>query len=262
MLSNILPLFSSVITPNWTVTKNASYGSSSEQKFDCYRLNHGIRPAIILIHGGGWMSGDKSAYESTAKRYALAGFHVFAINYTLAKAGLPQTQWAVQLRDVETAVKYIRENAQMLRVDPNRIVASGDSAGGHLALFLATTRNVATRVSAVLNMYGPTTLVAPEMAQTLSTTPVFNFSTDSDLLNLASPTSYINSQSSPVCTIHGTKDTVVPYQQAERLKEKLDACLVYNEIIPYDGGHGFANVPWYVQTYLNMRGLWFLKRFV
>lgn len=262
MLSNILPLFSNIVKPNWTVTKDVSYGLTNEEKVDCYTLNDGIRPAVIFIHGGGWMSGDKSAYEGKARRYALAGFHVFAINYTLAKADDRKTQWASQLRDVENFVKWLRNHAYTLRVDPNRIVASGDSAGGHLALFLATNRNHATKVSAVLNMYGPTDLAASEMAQTLSTTPVFNYSTNSALLETASPISYIDFMASPVCTIHGTRDNVVPYRQAQRLKNKLDACYVENELIPFDGEHGFNNVPWYTQTYLDMKGLWFLKRFV
>lgn len=262
MLSNVLPLFSGIVKPNWAVAKDVHYGSLFEQKVDCYTLNEGIRPAIVLIHGGGWMSGDKAAYESTARRYALAGFHCFAINYTLAKPNAPETQWAAQLRDVEIFMRWLRDHAHILRIDPTRIVASGDSAGAHLALFLATTRNPSVKVSAVLNMYGPTSLNSAEMQQTLSTTPVFNYTTNSALLTTASPITYMNSQTSPICTIHGTKDDIVPYRQAERLKEKLDASRVENVLIPFDGSHGFDKVPWYVQTYLNMKGLWFLKKFV
>ena len=263
MLSNILPLFSKVLTPKWTVLKNVSYGNLSEQIVDCYLLNEGIRPAIVLIHGGGWMSGDKSAYEGTARRYALAGYNVFAINYRLAKHGQPNTQWDAQIKDVELFIGWLRQNASTFRVDANRIVVAGDSAGAHLSLFLATSKNPTTKVLAVLNMYGPTDLSAPEMQYTLSTTPVLGGSTDTKVLKAASPISYIDSNTSPICIIHGIKDAVVPYSQAQSLKNVLDANAVYNELIPFDGGHGYyTDVPWYMQMYLDARGLWFLNKYV
>lgn len=262
MFTNLLPLLSRVVSPDWTITKNISYGSLPVQKADFYQLNKGVHPAVILIHGGGWMVGDKSVYEGTARQYALAGFHVFAIDYTLAKDGAPETQWDAQLRDVEAFVRWLRNNAAGLRVDPNRLVAYGTSAGGHLSLFLATSKDPMVKVSAVLNNCGPTDLAAPEMRFTLSTTPVLNRTTDKTILQAASPVTYVDHFTAPICTIHGKKDTVVDYTQATILKKRLDDNGVYNQLLTHDYGHGYDNAPWYIQKYLDMKGIWFLQKFV
>jgi acetyl esterase/lipase len=124
----------------------------------------------VFIHGGAWQAGDKSAYAGYyAQLYAMAGFHVVSINYRLASYGDPTTQWNAQLQDVQLAIRWLRQNASTWRMDPNRIGAVGDSAGGHLALFLGSldasvpNSTCFTRcfVSAVVDMFGPTDLTQP-----------------------------------------------------------------------------------------------------
>lgn len=254
MIPYIKPIFHNILKPNWNVFKDVKYGTSEETKADLYILKDGVRPAVVFIHGGGWMAGDKSVYEGRAKKYALAGFNVFAINYRLAKFEDSSSQWDAQLQDVETFICWLRENAVKFNVDPSRIAVCGDSAGAHLSLFLGASR----KVTAVVNMFGPSDLTTPHMQYLLKSNALFGGSTDADALSKASPINYINSLSTPVCTLHGTKDEVVPYSQAQNLKNRLDQYFVRNELITYNGGHNLNEVPWYVQLFLDLKGLWFL----
>ena len=254
MFNKLFPLLSSIIKPDWKVAKDVPYGNDPEQKADWYLLNSGIRPAVVFIHGGGWMAGDKNVYEGRAKKYALAGFHTFSINYRLAKFDNPETQWDAQLQDVRSFIRWLKANASNLRVDPTKIAVCGDSAGAHLSLFLGCLRDV----NAVVNMFGPSDLTTPHMKYLLSSNALFGGKDDNELFESASPIRLVNLTTVPVCTIHGTKDEVVPYSQAVELKKVLDNKYVENILVTYDGGHNLNEVPWYVQQYLDMRGLWFL----
>lgn len=267
MINSLIPLLSFMINPDWTVTKDVQYGKTIEEKADLYLLNSGVRPAVVFIHGGGWMAGDKSVYEGRAKKYALAGFHTFSINYRLAKTDKPETQWSAQIQDAQHFMRWLRANAVSLRIDPNRIAVCGDSAGGHLSLLLGSLdynypgdrkdelSSYSSKAAAVVNMFGPSDLSTPEMLNVLKTTAVFNYgAAPAD----ASPINSISYSTSPVCTIHGTKDLLIPFSQATNLKNKLDQYRIRNILISYDGGHNLNEVPWYVQQYLDLRGLWFL----
>ena len=196
---------------------------------DLYLLSNRKRnPAIIFIHGGGWISGDRSAYIGRAKKYALAGFNVIAINYTLAKQDDETTRWPKQLEDVQTAVRWVRKNAALFGIDPNRISAGGDSAGGHLALFLGALDEAfsgtnptlyseyPSKVSVVLNEFGPSNLAAPNLMGAISNLPLIS-EKSIEAFAKASPINYISTNMSPVCTIHGTSDQVIPYDQSVAL---------------------------------------------
>ena len=114
--------------PNWTVYYNMNYGNGTvpQQTADLYLLNRGVNPVIVFIHGGAWQAGDKSAYAGYyAQLYAMAGFHVVSLNYRLATSD-PAAQWNAQLQDVQLAIRWLRQYASMLRIDPTRIGAVGD----------------------------------------------------------------------------------------------------------------------------------------
>jgi acetyl esterase/lipase len=191
------------IRPNWIIEKDVAYGEGSEQRADLYLLKKGRKsPAIIFIHGGGWISGDKSGYVGMARKYGLAGFNVIAINYTLAKRHDERTRWPRQLEDVQTAVRWVRKNAASFGIDPNRIVAGGDSSGGHLALFLGALDEAvsgkptlyggySSKVSVVLNMFGPSNLAAPDMIAAIWDLPLFSSRTVESFA-AASPINYIS----------------------------------------------------------------------
>lgn len=276
IISKILPIFSRIISPDWTVQKNVQYGQTSEEVADMYLLNKGVHPAIIFIHGGGWMAGDKSAYEGRARKYALAGFHVIAINYRLAKFDDPNSQWNAQLQDVQLAVRWLKANAATFRIDPNKIAVGGDSAGGHLSLFLGSLDQIvqsaegnrhtlyidqSPKACAVLDMFGPCDLSSPKMQDLIMTLPLLHGKTYAEapaLYYAASPINYMNHQTSPTFIVHGTTDIVVPYSQSVLLDQKLSNLGVYHKFLTFNGGHEMDKVSSFTQMMLELKGLWFM----
>lgn len=114
-------------------------------------------PIAILIHGGGWGSGDKAAdFGALSKPLADAGFTSFSINYRLA----PKHPWPACFEDVQAAIRWVRANAASYRGDPRRIAVIGYSAGGQLAALAAIRADESTRVQAVVGLAPAVELVA------------------------------------------------------------------------------------------------------
>ncbi|HEY0857017.1 MAG TPA: alpha/beta hydrolase, partial [Albitalea sp.] len=160
-----------------------------------------------------------------------------AIDYRLA----PQSHWPAQAEDVEEAVWWLRENAASLGIDPQRVVAVGSSAGGHLAAWLATTnrtspRGTPSRPDAVVSLAGPWDLAAANLhadargmvATLLGAQPA----------RAASPLWRIDSRSAPALLIHGTKDELIPPDQSTRACAALRAAQVDCDLMLLEGeGH-------------------------
>src|SRR6202795_2304937 len=96
------------------------------------------RPAVLLVHGGGWARGDRSQLHGYGILLGRIGYVCVAAEYRLAR----EAKWPAQIHDVKAALRWMRANAARLGVDPNKISVSGNSAGGHLSLMLAGTANV------------------------------------------------------------------------------------------------------------------------
>ena len=108
-------------------------------------------PAAILVHGGGWVAGDKQQYITYIfQPLSDAGFAWFSINYRLA----PQFKFPTDGDDVESAIRFVRANAAKYKVDPSRIALIGESAGGHLVSYVGARNQADSRVAAVVSMYG------------------------------------------------------------------------------------------------------------
>jgi acetyl esterase/lipase len=257
ILSYTLPIFAKILPNPHTVTKDVAYGDKPDQKLDLYLLNNGKEnPTIIFIHGGGWGAGDKSVYEGRAKKYGLAGFNVISLNYTLASTD-PSTHWDAQLQDVRAALNWIKENAVNFSINPFKIAVGGDSAGGHLALWLG----LEPGICAVLNMFGPCDLTQPQMAQVMTGLDVFGHQTyeqNPQLYMDASPIFKMTGGYPPTYIVHSTDDDIVPYVEAEVLSKKLTQLSVYNILLTYVGGHDLNKVPSYKVTWLELKGLWFM----
>jgi len=134
----------------------------------------GPHPALLLIHGGGFVRGSKSAFGITWGPYlAGRGYVVFAIDYRLAKPDQPA--WPQELLDCKAGLQYLRGNATALGVDPDRIGVGGESAGGALAALVGVTQDLprfaghyprdeyasaSTKVKVALPMYGVYDLMA------------------------------------------------------------------------------------------------------
>ncbi len=213
------------------------------------------RPAILLIHGGSWIGGTRRLLRPgpgnprpMAIQLAESGFVVIAPDYHLARPG--RAAWLMALYDICAAVAWIRRHAEDLDVDPERIAAIGQSAGGHLALFLATLLPDddhpvrPTGVRAVVSFSGPTDLVRlpSERVRHLAHEPVEVFlgRDDPGAARVASPVHRIHRETVPMLLIHGTHDAWVPIAQAERLDAALEKAGIAHRLIRVEGArHGF-----------------------
>lgn len=192
-------------------------------------------PAVVDIHGGGWVSGDATLRAGTVDwdvEPALVGkgWVFVSINYRLA----PASPWPAQLEDAKCAIRFLRANAPQLHIDPNRIGVIGASAGGHLASMLGLTRqrtsfgvgkylDESSAVEAVVDEYGPTDLTSSVWLHS-KVIQVFSKETfgvaagqQSATLVAASPVTYVYSGAPPFLVIQGAEDDIVPPSQSTEL---------------------------------------------
>jgi acetyl esterase/lipase len=192
-------------------------------------------PAVVDIHGGGWVSGDANLQPGTVDwdvEPALVGkgWVFVSINYRLA----PSSPWPAQLEDAKCAVRFLRANAPEFHIDPNRIGAIGVSAGGHLAGLLGLTRqrssfgvgrylDQSSAVEAVVDEYGPTDLTSADWSHSKvikflsKETFGVEVGQQSPTLVAASPVTYVHPEAPPFLVIHGAEDDIVPPSQSTEL---------------------------------------------
>jgi acetyl esterase/lipase len=211
----------------------------------------GGRPAVLAIHGGGWRGGSKKGYGREVARLAGHGYVVVSAEYLLSKPGMPS--WPDNLDDVREAVRWVRRHAPEYGVDPNRIVAMGASAGGHLAALLGTypegrdgPADVSARVQAVIDFYGPTDLRAMYASSPAAAEPIrllLGGSPDDvpERCADASPASHVSPDDPPILLVQGAADTMIPTSQAEFLASELATAGVRHRLIVIPGArHGFG----------------------
>jgi len=122
------------------VRRDVQYGVAGAKGLllDAYvppdRSDGSLRPAVVMIHGGGFRAGDKGSWEPEARKVAEKGWVAFSVDYRLDEP----TAFPAEADDVQAAVRYVRDNAAEYGIDPARIAAVGESAGGTLAALLAT----------------------------------------------------------------------------------------------------------------------------
>ncbi len=216
------------------------------------------RPAVLWFHGGGWAGGDRSDWYELSRFIASFGYVSATADYRLSKDG---ACFPDAIHDAAAAVRFLRKNATQYQLDPDRIAAGGDSAGGHLALMIALANDreilgsdpdgVPCTVSAVIDVYGPTDLpplyesngplVRPLLERFLRCKP----DEDPRAYAAASPLTHLRSNAPPILIIHGEDDDVVPFAQAQSL---YDRCCqvgtpVYLARVP-GAGHGWIGQPY------------------
>ena len=213
----------------------------------------GPRPAVLLVHGGGFRGGSKEGYSGLAIKFAQRGYVAATANYRLS----PRNQFPAAVQDVKAAVRFLRANAAKYQIDSAHIGALGGSAGGHLVLMLALTagvdefegsgpnRDQSSAVQCVVDEYGPTdfTQSYSKSVDAAEVLPKF-LGGDLDherLIHMrASPLNWVTPNAAPVLAIHGTADNYVAYEQSLWLVERLIAAGVPAELETIGGaGHGF-----------------------
>lgn len=204
------------------------------------------RPGAIFIHGGGWVEGEK---ESVIQRFCVPlvehGFVVANVDYRLAKTAPAPAA----VTDVLTAAKWFHDNAAEYKVDANRIIVAGESAGGHLALMVAMTPASAdlgpvVKIAGVIDFYG-----IADVAEQLEGAGERPYATAwipeqpqrMELARRLSPIGYARKGLPPVIELHGDADTVVPMAQSVRMAGVLKSAGSDAELITVPGGqHGFT----------------------
>ena len=232
-----------------------SKAGTDELKLDVSRPpgKDGLFPAVLVIHGGAWRQGNKADVRAIAGAFTKRGYVAVAPQYRFC----PKDAFPAQVHDVKAAVRWIKTNAKKYQVDPDRIGAIGFSAGGHLALMLGLTSpadglegNVPagapdSRIKAVVNYFGPTDLAAkdippickPWVRDLLGGTP----QEKPDVAAKASPLTFVSKDDAPVLTFQGTKDPLVPYNQAIKLADAMSTAGVPGRVeLLLGAGHGFA----------------------
>jgi arylsulfatase A-like enzyme/acetyl esterase/lipase len=188
-------------------------------------------PLVVWIHGGAWRSGSKNSVPVT--HWLEQGFSIASVDYRLS----PEAKFPAQIHDIKASIRYLRANAARFRIDPNRIVIAGSSAGGHLAALagvsdgvedlegsLGEHTTVSSRVQAIVSFFG-----ASNLQSILSQSTEFGLSVRvpalqlflggqpaevPDLTKLASPVAHVDSRDPPLWLIHGDADPQMPFDQS------------------------------------------------
>jgi acetyl esterase/lipase len=193
----------------------------------------GERTAVILVHGGGWRSGEPEQLHGYGILLGRAGFVCIAPEYRL----LGESPWPAAIHDVKSAIRWVRAHAGELGVDPDRIVIEGNSAGGHLALLAAGTPGhpvldgddnlgVSSEVAAVIGVYAPSLFFQSRFERGGVPFLALTDSGDDAGAALASPRSHVGPDFPPTMLIHGTHDALVPLAATLTMHEALLAAKV------------------------------------
>lgn len=235
--------------------KDLSYGQSSSQKVDVYLpAGRGAdTKMIILLHGGAWYEGDKASLSEVAKYLRSKGYACANINYRLTNTA--GNIHPAQVNDVEAAIEFIENNASDWQIAQGKMALIGTSAGAHIGLLYAYQKSD-DRVKAVVSVAGPTDLtdtrrVNQQTAMAVERLLGTTYQSNPEIYRDASPVTHVKTGSSPTLIFHGGQDAVVPIEQAQALKSKLDQFGVINKLIIYpESGHEVldnSKVPAFLQ---------------
>jgi acetyl esterase/lipase len=197
-------------------------------------------PVVVYIHGGGWSGGSKNAGLPMAVAFAQGGYFAATIEYRLSSTD----PFPNAIHDCKAAIRFLRTHAAELGIDADRIGVWGHSAGGHLSAMLGASGNdpssegsvgatgVSSAVRCVATVSGPSDLIAlkggdpgesPDGERNarneLRRGPLSGYA---ETLKQASPVHFIDSGDPPFLIVHGTRDELVPVEQADLLKHAID----------------------------------------
>lgn len=241
-------------------------GQDREEKMDAYLPKEkGGRPlpVVIWIHGGGWMTGSKSAARelNICRTLAENGYAAFSIDYKLGKqteekdgkeAVVTEVPWPQNIYDCKTAVRYVRKEAKRFGIDPEKIAISGGSAGAHLALVVGLTADHAklnagglytdqsNAISCIMDFYGPTVIEGSRTQRFAGKTP----EETAENAKLASPILQVKKDSPPVLVLHGTADKTTDIGFSRYLVAKMKEVGAVHEYLEVpEAGHSFHLQP-------------------
>jgi len=213
----------------------------------------GPLPCIVLFHGGGWAAGNKNQHNEQVHDFVRKGYVSATVHYRFA----PKYIFPAQIEDVKCAIRYLRANADRYGIDKGRIGAVGFSAGAHLSMMLGVmdredglegeggNPDQSSKVNAVVAFFGPTDFTTEDWPR--QTVPILqgflggSKADRAEAYKRASPITYVNAGDAPMLLIQGTKDVLVPWNQATAMGEALTRAGVYGRVdLILGAGHGWG----------------------
>ncbi len=257
-------MFDSCVHPSLAVKetyrllKGVTYAEPHGEKLNLDLMvpeGKGPFPLVILIHGGGWVSGKREELYHEQLMLVEQGIASATVDYRLANA--PETKFPAAVEDIRCAVRYLRAVAGKHRLDPKRVLAMGPSSGGHLAAMAAVAgddprfdndqckhQEQSAAVAGVVAFYAPLDLRlfmgAGVPVEILTTFLGVNPIDDPKKAALASPITHLDAKDPPFLLVHGADDILVPPGQSRSFKWALDRLGVPSLHVEVPKtGHGF-----------------------
>jgi acetyl esterase/lipase len=221
----------------------------------------GLKPAVVIVHGGGWLKGDKTKFRALAIALAARGYVTAAIEYRLGG----EAKFPAAIHDCNAAVRWLRAHADEHGVDSRRIGAVGGSAGGHLVGLMATSTSItslqgsggnsdqSSQLQAAVVMAGPLELATGPVADRSRKEPELSNSNKwlgktvdeaPELYRLASATTHLSASTPPILFMAGEHDKPARNIATRRRLHELG---IQSDIRVYKNGkHGCWNrLPWF-----------------
>lgn len=254
LLASILPLFLSApllaqrgYPPKIEGAKEHVYKTVDDVELKLWEFSKGesegkARPAIVFFFGGGWRSGSPKQFEPHARFLADRGMVAFVADYRVASRHGTLAKDCVE--DARDAIRFVRQQASDLGIDPKRIASGGGSAGGHIAACLGVIQKDPASAVQAMALFNPACVLAPieglgawdeDRLESLRK----RMGVDPKLL---SPAHHVSDKAPPGVIFHGTADTTVSFASAEVFAKRMKEAGVKCVLNGYEGaGHGFFN---------------------
>jgi acetyl esterase/lipase len=261
-------VWASTLLNDYRVTPNVTYltANNFDAKLDIYTPRNipGPHPTVMYIHGGGWVGGSKEGSILNILPYLELGFAVVNVQYRLGRVSLAPAA----VEDCRCALRWVIQRAKEYNFDTTKIMVTGNSAGGHLALTTGMLTPAAglerqcpgtedLKVAAIVNWYGITDVVdlldGPNQ-KTYAVSWLGSLPNREEVARRVSPLQYIRKDLPPILTIHGDADPTVPYAHATKLQGALEKAGVAAMLhtVP-KGGHGGFPVAEQIKAFDTVR---------
>ncbi|MDD7887666.1 alpha/beta hydrolase [Flavivirga sp. 57AJ16] len=228
---------------------NISYGNDTDQKFDLYLPAHRSlnTKTIVLVHGGGWTSGDKEDMNPIKDllRTDFPNLAIANINYRLADAN--NKAYPMQIEDISSIINYLKSNKEKYTISEN-IGFIGTSAGAHLSLLWSYAFDNDHNTNMVCSIVGPTNLTDPAYLNSTNTAlqellNALGANQTMSFLEEVSPYHRVTPSAPPTILFYGGNDPLIPTTQGTDLRDKLEDLGVTNQFTLYpNAGHGWVGL--------------------